>query len=226
MQWHQRDHMQTMCTSLQTDNHTNTSSLNFYRPDALSDAQPRVSKHWRHYSVLHTNLKYHKRCNQYLHRKFFHRLFVCDMTIKIFFKHFYKKCTLNYHQYYHFDDEDGNFGSCWCFTTKSTNIFVLMNQTLQKKCCKTVSWSSKTGLTVEWLDPSSRSVGTVMSVVQKVSPMTHSAPGTDQAMELHWTAGCLHTNNTPLSISALRYERKCAKNYNKWHNKNVFLKLQ
>jgi len=25
--------MQTICTSLQTDNHTNTSSLNFYRPD-------------------------------------------------------------------------------------------------------------------------------------------------------------------------------------------------
>jgi len=32
--------MQTTCTSLQTDNHTNTSSFNFYRPDALSDAQP------------------------------------------------------------------------------------------------------------------------------------------------------------------------------------------
>ena len=31
-------------TSLQTDNHTNTSSLNFYRPGALSDAQPTVSK--------------------------------------------------------------------------------------------------------------------------------------------------------------------------------------
>jgi len=26
MQWHQLDHMQTICTSLQTDNHTNTSS--------------------------------------------------------------------------------------------------------------------------------------------------------------------------------------------------------
>ena len=39
MQWHQLDHMQTICTSLQTDNHTNTSSLNFYRPDALPDAQ-------------------------------------------------------------------------------------------------------------------------------------------------------------------------------------------
>ena len=29
MQWHQLDHMQTICTSLQTDNHTNTSSVNF-----------------------------------------------------------------------------------------------------------------------------------------------------------------------------------------------------
>jgi len=47
MQWHQLDHMQTTCTSLQTDNHTNTSSLNFYRPDTLHDAQLTVSKHWR-----------------------------------------------------------------------------------------------------------------------------------------------------------------------------------
>ena len=38
-QWHQLDHMHTICTSLQTDNHTNTSSLNFYRPDALPDTQ-------------------------------------------------------------------------------------------------------------------------------------------------------------------------------------------
>jgi len=45
MQWHQLDHMQTICTSLQTDNHTNTSSLNFYWPDALPDAQPAVSKY-------------------------------------------------------------------------------------------------------------------------------------------------------------------------------------
>ena len=28
-QWHQLDHMQTICTLLQSDNHTNTSSLNF-----------------------------------------------------------------------------------------------------------------------------------------------------------------------------------------------------
>jgi len=40
MQWHQLDHMQTICTSLQSDNHTNTPSLNCYEPDALLDAQP------------------------------------------------------------------------------------------------------------------------------------------------------------------------------------------
>jgi len=43
-QWHQLDHMQTICTLLQTDNYTNTSS-HIYKPDALSDAQPTVSKH-------------------------------------------------------------------------------------------------------------------------------------------------------------------------------------
>ena len=36
-QWHQLDNMQTICTSLQTDKHTNTSLLNFYRPYALHD---------------------------------------------------------------------------------------------------------------------------------------------------------------------------------------------
>jgi len=45
--WHQLDHMQTICTSLQTDNLTSTSSLNFYRPQSLTDAQTTVSKHWR-----------------------------------------------------------------------------------------------------------------------------------------------------------------------------------
>ena len=37
--------MQTICTSLQTDNHINTPSLNVYRPDAPLDALPTVSKH-------------------------------------------------------------------------------------------------------------------------------------------------------------------------------------
>ena len=31
MQWHQLDHVQTICTLLKTDNHTNTPSLNIYR---------------------------------------------------------------------------------------------------------------------------------------------------------------------------------------------------
>jgi len=43
-QWHQLGHMQ-VCTSLQTDNHTSTSQLSFYRPDALPAAQPIASKH-------------------------------------------------------------------------------------------------------------------------------------------------------------------------------------
>jgi len=47
-QWHQLDHMQIICTSLQTDNHTSTSPLSFHRPDALPATQPTASKHWRH----------------------------------------------------------------------------------------------------------------------------------------------------------------------------------
>ena len=46
-QWHQLDHMQIICTSLQTDNHASTSSLGFYRPDALPATQPTASKHLR-----------------------------------------------------------------------------------------------------------------------------------------------------------------------------------
>ena len=46
-QWHRLDHMQTICTSLHTDNHTNTPSLNFYRLGALLDAKPTVWKHWK-----------------------------------------------------------------------------------------------------------------------------------------------------------------------------------
>jgi len=58
-QWHQLGHMQ-VCTSFQTDNHTNTSSLNFYRLDALRNAQPTVSKHRRQqlfsdYKVRHSH---------------------------------------------------------------------------------------------------------------------------------------------------------------------------
>jgi len=34
-----------VCTSLQTDNHASTPPLSFYRPDALTTAQPTASKH-------------------------------------------------------------------------------------------------------------------------------------------------------------------------------------
>jgi len=43
-QWHQLEHVQTICSLLQTDNHTNISSLTFYGPYALPDAHPAVSK--------------------------------------------------------------------------------------------------------------------------------------------------------------------------------------
>ena len=38
---------ETVCISLQPDNHTSTPLLSFYRPDALPAAQPTASKHWR-----------------------------------------------------------------------------------------------------------------------------------------------------------------------------------
>jgi len=43
-QWHKLGHMQ-VSTLLQTDNHTSTLPLCFYRPDALPAAQPTASKH-------------------------------------------------------------------------------------------------------------------------------------------------------------------------------------
>ena len=42
-QWHQLDHIQTTCTSLQTDNHNDSSFTQLLQ--ALPDAQPTVSKH-------------------------------------------------------------------------------------------------------------------------------------------------------------------------------------
>ena len=36
-------------------NHTNTSSVNLYRPAAFPDAQPTVSKHWRQQEKRHEN---------------------------------------------------------------------------------------------------------------------------------------------------------------------------
>jgi len=43
-QWYQLDHMQIICTLLQTDNHTSSSPLSFYRLHALLAAVPTTSK--------------------------------------------------------------------------------------------------------------------------------------------------------------------------------------
>ena len=59
-QSHQLDHIQIICTLLQTGNHASSSPLSFYRPDALPTAQPTASKHWRqiieYYTLLHCNV--------------------------------------------------------------------------------------------------------------------------------------------------------------------------
>jgi len=65
-QWHQLDHMQTICTLLQINNHTNNTSLNFYKPAPLPNAQPEVSKHWWHLNGHKWQNKFashHKRCD-------------------------------------------------------------------------------------------------------------------------------------------------------------------
>jgi len=82
MQWYQLDHMQTICTSFQTDNHTNTSSLNFYRPDALQDTHPTVSKYCRQTLTAVNNKQWHyiTYLNQCSNE------FVC--TLNIYFHHF------------------------------------------------------------------------------------------------------------------------------------------
>jgi len=55
-QWHQLDNMQIIYTSLQTESHASTSSLSFYRLDALPTTQPTSSKHWRHLLTSHVML--------------------------------------------------------------------------------------------------------------------------------------------------------------------------
>ena len=57
-QWHQLDHMQIICISLQTDNHASTLPLSFfYRSDALPATQPTASKQWRQKLIV--NQTYH-----------------------------------------------------------------------------------------------------------------------------------------------------------------------
>ena len=44
-QWHQLDHLHTICTSLQTDNHASTPPLSFLQAGCPSCPQPTASKH-------------------------------------------------------------------------------------------------------------------------------------------------------------------------------------
>ena len=53
-----------ICTSLQTDNHASTDHSIFYRPDALHDAQPTVSKHWRQDADAANTIFALKKCAQ------------------------------------------------------------------------------------------------------------------------------------------------------------------
>ena len=46
-QWHQLNHMQAICTSLQKMTTPAPHQSDFYGPAALPDTQPTVSKHWR-----------------------------------------------------------------------------------------------------------------------------------------------------------------------------------
>jgi len=61
-QWHQLDRMQIIRTTLQTDNHTSTSPLSFYRPDALTADQPTASKHWSYTKILTCIYHTHQHC--------------------------------------------------------------------------------------------------------------------------------------------------------------------
>jgi len=56
-QWHQLDNMQTIYTSLQTNNHINTSSLNIYRLDALPGAQSTYNKAIKKVKFSHTRYR-------------------------------------------------------------------------------------------------------------------------------------------------------------------------
>jgi len=49
-QWHQLDHMQIICTSLQTDNHASTSSLSFFAGRIV------FLPHWRQYYNIEDNI--------------------------------------------------------------------------------------------------------------------------------------------------------------------------
>jgi len=79
--WHQLDHMQTICTSLLTDNHTNSPSVNLYRPDALPDAQQTASKHLTYTARTGNRPEDAGVATQYNERV------ECDVVLRVFITH-------------------------------------------------------------------------------------------------------------------------------------------
>ena len=55
-QWHQPNHMQAICTSLQKIATPAPHQSDFYGPDALPDTQPTASKHWRHSCFYYSDI--------------------------------------------------------------------------------------------------------------------------------------------------------------------------
>ena len=69
-QWHQLGHMQTVCTSHQTDNQTSTSSLNFLRARCsswdLTDSFKALMAHYKVEGIWHEPklfAQWHQRCS-------------------------------------------------------------------------------------------------------------------------------------------------------------------
>ena len=94
-QWHQLHHMQIICTSLETDNHASTSSLSFYRPDALPDAQPTASNSEGKcqssdnvFSILMQNLNTKDKSTT--NQKHWDSAYLCQDTIIIIIQHQYR----------------------------------------------------------------------------------------------------------------------------------------
>ena len=97
-QWHQLDHTQIICTSLQTDNHASTSSLN-----ALCNAKATVSKHstqllFSFYILLNVG---HSHSLHLIHKRK-----LCEKTEKSQHSE-YLKSWQNYN----------NWVSCWVYQT-------------------------------------------------------------------------------------------------------------
>ena len=117
-QWHQLGHMQTICTSLQTDNHINTSSLNCYRPDALPDVQPTGSKHWslrlrirRNNDCQQTNSRWHK--NDITEADY--DLIAASLSPSTWQFHGHSTVDSNWHSYNSYNDHKSR-GSCRSIT--------------------------------------------------------------------------------------------------------------